>query len=89
MENRIEIELGDGNKLVAETCPEFTDYKEIYIGIENTNGLWIQDLAIVRQDYCYSPNIVQKHGSYEILVYGDENQEDYTNRFFVKLYEEV
>ena len=45
--NRIVIDLGFA-KLVAEKGID-DKYNEIYVGIEK-NGVWVQDLAIVREN---------------------------------------
>lgn len=47
-DNRIAIELPKGLKLVAEqnVNPEYQN--EIYVGIETSDGIWHQDLAVIR-----------------------------------------
>lgn len=88
--NRIVIDLGFA-KLVAEKG--FDDkYNEIYIGIEK-NGVWVQDLAIVREKYHYKdihdsdilPTVVNE-GKFEVLVYANKDDEDYTNKFIIEQY---
>ena len=50
---RIVIPLANGLQLVAEqnTDPSFD--KELFIGITDGNGVWWQDLAVVRNAYTY------------------------------------
>lgn len=87
--NRIVIDLGFA-KLVAERGID-NKYNEIYIGIEK-DGVWVQDLATVREKYHYEdnpnsdiPNVVNED-KFEVLVYADKNNEDYTNKFTVEQY---
>lgn len=86
MENKIVIpcEFGD---IVIEKCKD-SDYKEAYIGIVK-DGLWIQDLVVVRNAYHYDDNnnVVLENRA-EVLVYADKDNEDYTNKFKIEIYEE-
>lgn len=88
MEN-VRIHLYDNTFLVAEQN-EGLVYKELYIGIEK-DGVWIQDLATVREKYHYDDNVlhvVHDHGEYEVLVYADKEDEDYTHKFVIGEYRE-
>lgn len=83
----MKIPLGNGINLVAEqgTDPNFS--REIYIGLANDNDMWVQDLAIVRQKYKLigdSEIVGYVDGEYQVLVYSDENDEDYTHKFDIK-----
>lgn len=92
----IKIELGDGKKIVAE--PNWDDmYKELCVWLEDEDGNMIQDLAIIGEDYKYCEDAVADgsgyigynkpiHDNYYICVYGDENDEDYTQKIRVKAY---
>ena len=87
--NRIEINIGNGMKIVAEQNPDSTFDRELYIGIENSKGTWTQDLAIVRQDYKYegeSPEPIWEDDMFEVMVYGNPNSEDWTNSFQIGLW---
>lgn len=86
---RIEIEMPNGTKLVAEVNAD-PDYKEIFIGLEDKDGVWIQDLAIVGEKYKYTDSGEKEtiDGEYTIKVYSDEYTEDYTHEFDVKEYKE-
>ena len=86
--DRFIIPLSNGYNIVSErNSGEFN--KELYVGIEDENGAYIQDLVIVRPTYKFkSDNIVFDSDKFEILVFGDENIEDYTNKFVVPLREE-
>lgn len=83
---RIEIKIGNGISLVAEqnTDPMFS--KELFVGLVNDEGAWIQDLVIVKQKYNISKNngVEFEDGKYEVFVYADENNEDYTNCFDIE-----
>ena len=88
---RIEIDLGNGKRLVAEANTD-NNYKEIYVGIETIeNPVWIQDLAIVRQAYNYGENdeVIPVDSKMDVLVFGDVNTEDYTDVFTVDILEDI
>ena len=84
---KIKIDLGFAT-LVAERGND-EGYKEIFIGLEDKNGAWLQDLAIVGQKYHYDldSNVVNEKGI-NVMVYSDVNDEDYTHKFDIDIYEE-
>lgn len=81
MNNKIVIPCAFGNLVVEKNIDE--DYKEVFIGVEE-DGVWVQDIAIVRNAYHYDNegNVVLDDYA-EVLIYADPNNEDYTNRFYV------
>lgn len=83
---KIVIPLPDGFKLVAERGSD-RDYYEIFVGIVREDDVWWQDLAVVRNAYHYEKGtLITDKDKYEVLVYGDENNEDYTDLFKIDLY---
>lgn len=50
-DNRITIELPKGLKLVAEQNIDPEYQNEIYVGIETPDGIWHQDLVVIRNAY--------------------------------------
>ncbi len=86
MANRIELQISENVKLVAEVNPE-AGYKEIFIGVEK-DGCWEQDLVIVGKPYSYdSDSHVILNDGFRVLVYGHAEMEDYTNEFLIDEYE--
>lgn len=85
--DKIKIDLGFAT-LVAEKGAD-NNYREIYLGLEDKNGVWLQDLAIIRQKYHYDEdsNVINEKGI-DVMVYSDANDEDYTNKFDIDIYEE-
>lgn len=84
--NRIVIPLDNGCKLIAEQNSDSEYNKELFIGIESDTGIYLQDLAIVRPTYTFEDNTVKfSSDEFNILVFGNENQEDYTEEFTVPL----
>lgn len=87
--NRIVIDLGFC-KLIAEKGTD-NNYNEIYVGVEK-NGVRVQDLAIVREKYHHKDNpnsgipTVVNEDKFEVLVYADKDNEDYTNKFIIEQY---
>lgn len=86
-DNRITIELPKGLKLVAEQNIDPEYQNEIYVGIETPDGIWHQDLVIIRNAYSIDDNLIVNWitGKFEVLVYANKDDEDYTNKFSVEL----
>jgi hypothetical protein len=87
--DKIVIPLDNGYKIIVEQNSNSEFNKEIFVGIETESGMYYQDLAIVRPTYSFEEDKV-KYASdkFEILVFGDEKREDYTEKFIVPLYKE-
>lgn len=88
---RIVINLSNGFRLVAEQSqvPEFRN--EIYVGIETDDGVYYQDLAVIRNAYSINENlrVVWNPDILEVLIYADKNDEDYTNKYSVGIREDT
>ena len=86
--NKIKIGLPNGKYLVAEQSNDPVYGKEIYIGIEEADGLYIQVLVCVRADYVYTldgdPHYIEDQ--YKVLVWADEYDENYTDSFAIQQY---
>ena len=88
MLNKFSIPLANNYRLIAEQNSGEFD-KEIFVGIEDENGRYVQDLAVIRPTYsCSNENIRFDSDKFEILVFGDSGDEDYTDKFVVPLAEE-
>lgn len=87
--NKIRIPLPNGKFLMAECDPNSMFDKEIYIGIEDADGSWIQDLAVVRNAYSLENGLTYEPNKYEVMVYADKDVEDYTDKFVIDQYEET
>ena len=85
--DRIKIDLGFA-VLVAEKGID-NNYREIYLSLEDKNGVWLQDIAIVGQQYHYDEelNVVNDRGI-DVKIYADSNNEDFTDEFGINIYEE-
>lgn len=87
MAKKLEIPFGE-YKIVAEKGAD-PDYNEIFIYIEDKNGVCIQDLAIVGQKYHYDDDSeVVQDNSVLVRVFADEYNEDYTHEFDIGVYKE-
>ena len=74
------VDLGYGKEL--SVCFD-SEYREIVIGVMK-NGLWTQDIAQVGQNYTYDENDEVKHlEGYNVKVWGDDYNEDYTEEIQV------
>ena len=83
--DKIRVDLGFAT-LVAERGGD-KNYNEIFVWLENKDGICLQDLAIIGQKYHYNDalNVVQDEGI-NVMVYADENDEDYTHKFDIGIY---
>ena len=87
--NRIEIPLDNGYKLIAEQNIDSEFDKEMFIGIESDTGAYLQDLAIVRPTYKHKDGKIKfASKEFEMLIFGDKERQDFTDKFTVELYEE-
>lgn len=76
--------MDNGCAIVAEASADPAFYGEIYLGVEDPHGAWLQDLAIVRGAYRYDDQLqraVYDGEKYDVLVYGDPTSEDFTDVF--------
>ena len=80
--NKLEIKLANGHKIVAELC----DYgheipPEIVVCIQDEEGVALQDIVLVRAKEMRSTVVDNINIGVEVLVWTDENNEDYTHKF--------
>ena len=86
---KIVIPLNNGFKLVAEQNTDSQFNKEIFIGLETQSGVYWQDLAIIRPSYSFEgEDVVFGSNEFEMLIFGDADNEDYTHTFTVPLHKE-
>ena len=85
--NRIVIELPNGYKLVAEQTSDPSYNREMVVCILDADGVWHQDLAIIRSSYTIDEDkVIWKDDQFDVLVYGDKDSGDVTNEFSIGLY---
>ena len=84
---RIEIPVSNGMKIVAEQNQDPAYDRELYIGIVDRDGAWIQDLVCVQNEYRYKPDgqMDWVDGSFRVMVWSDPRQDDLTDEFVVPL----
>ena len=87
MRKCFDIELLNGYKLFVEQNVDPNFSHEIFIGVKDNSGLWHQDLAVVRAGRD-GMAISETTNNFEVLVYSDADDEDYTHRFSIDLYSE-
>ena len=85
-QNRVVIMLPNGCKLVAEQNADPQYSREMFIGIEDAAGAWLQDLAIVRSSYRYDGDkVVWNDEQFDVMVFGEEDEENFTEEFNIQL----
>lgn len=86
-QKQIRIPLLNGLYIVADPGSDPDYPMELYIGIEDSNGVWIQDLAIVMKNYRYKPDgqVDYSDDAFRVLVYEDNESDDYTTEHVIKL----
>lgn len=83
----IHVDLGFAT-LVAEK-DEYDGYKEIVIGLQDKNGNYFQDLALVGNQTVVNQNQVKQVDNETVAcVRADVFSEDYTNKYVVPMYDE-
>lgn len=86
MAQKIVIDLHNGTKLVAEEGCDSSFPSEIYIGIMDESEVFWQDLAVVRGKLNDNGSEIEyADDEFEVLVYANKDDEDYTNKFSVEL----
>ena len=87
--DKITIPLEGGYKLVVEQNKDSAFNKELFVYVETETGMCWQELAVVRPAYTLEEDSVKyKNNLFEILVHGNANSDDITDKFVVPLYEE-
>lgn len=85
---KIDIDLENGYKLVAQRNTDPLYDREIFVGVVDNNGVWDQDLAIVRNSYTIEDGKpIWKEKQFDVIVYGDKNSEDFTDDYSIGLHE--
>jgi len=92
MNKKLVIQFGE-RKIVAEiddtNTPDIPPELYVYL-CDNDNNI-IQDVCLVRPHYEVDPNdgvFERDNGRVDCIVWADENQEDYTNKYVIGVYEE-
>lgn len=88
MSDRIELPIGN-NKLVVYVN-DWQDQlpKEIFVCIEDENGVLTQDICMVREHYHFDPNkgsFKRDNTLVDCRVWSDSDNEDYTHEFTVSI----
>ena len=76
--------------LIFEQNPDKTYMCEVWCYLENkSTHQIIQDIAIIRKPYKYiNLQPITNDNQVEVLVYGDSQDEDYTDKFNIDIYKE-
>lgn len=83
--NKMEIDLGYAT-LVAEKGAD-TNFKEIFVGLNDKEGNFLQELAVVGGAHHIEGDSVVYEKGVSVKVYSDKDDEDYTHEFSVGIYE--
>ena len=85
--NKLEIKLANGHKLVAELCECGSEIPpEIAVYIQDKEGIVLQDVALVRAKEKEIGVVDTVSVGAEVLVWADETNEDYTDKFKIDEY---
>ena len=85
MENKIRINLKENFELVAELYNHDGNHPEIIVYVEK-DGMAHQDICIARPHE--NERCIQEVDMIDCIVWGDKDNEDYTHKFVVGVYEE-
>lgn len=85
--NKLEIKLANGHKLVAELCEYGSEIPpEITVYIQDEEGIALQDIVLVRAKQKEGLVVDDVNVGAEVLVWADETNEDYTDKFQIDEY---
>ena len=85
MSGKIIVQLNNEKNLVAELYNYDGNHPEICVYIE-ANGEVCQDICIARPHE--DEKFVQDKNSIDVLVWADANNEDFTDEYWISLWEE-
>ena len=85
MEDKIRINFAENLELVAELYNPDGEHPEIIVYLEK-DGVIYQDICLVRPHE--GENLVQETDAVDCLVWGDPYNEDFTDEYFISMYEE-
>lgn len=86
MENKkIKIDLGFAS-LVVEAGND--QMKEVYVGLEDSNGAWFQDLTVIGQKYHVDGENIAYDEGIRVRVFADKDNEDYTHAFDIDIFKD-
>ena len=74
----LRVPLDDDTDIVANLCP-VEEHPAVQCYLEKKNGLIWQDIALIRPNEEDSQKV-------DVLVWGDGDDEDYTNRYVISQY---
>lgn len=77
MKPEIDMDIGNGFRLVAETNIDDEGNQEIFIGVVDRNDNWVNDLCAVRHR---SEGL---SGAFQILVWKNPDKDYYTDEFLI------
>lgn len=81
-----QIQLNDGNKLVAE-ANEVDGYREVCVYLSDFNENIFQDLAVISQQtkFVDDKGVEGVPHKYSVKVYADCDNEDFTNEYLINV----
>lgn len=82
---KIKIDLGFAS-LVVEAGND--QMKEVYVGLEDSNGAWFQDLTVIGQKYHVDGENIAYDEGIRVRVFADKDNEDYTHSFDIDIFKD-
>lgn len=82
---KIKIDLGFAS-LVVEAGND--QMKEVYVGLEDSNGAWFQDLTVIGQKYHVDGENIAYDEGIRVRVFADKDNEDYTHSFDIGIFKD-
>ena len=92
LDERVSVALPDGHRLVAELSSNRDFPYELYVGLEDESGSWVQDLMSVCNAYTFTVGDTDPQylpGVFDAHVWADPYDEDYTESFAITAFKEV
>ena len=87
-EKKIAVMLPNGLHLVVEQSTDPVYPYELYVGLEDSSGVWLQTVSVIRNHYCYTSDgdgPKWSDDTVDLMVYENPYVEDYTEHFEIEM----
>lgn len=88
---RVSVALPDGHTLVAELSSNSDFPYQLYVGLEDESGSWVQELMRVGNAYTFTAGDTDPQylpGVLDAYVWADPYDEDYTENYTITVYKD-
>ncbi len=84
----LSVDLPNGLRLIVEQSTDPAYPYELYVGLADSSGVWLQTVAVIRDHYYYTADDDGPKWSedmFDLMVYQNPYMEDYTELFEINM----